>query len=130
MMLLKPTDRACTQASYAACLGRDITDEIFVTRDGRIFNGFDLETINPATTALDARIVALAQAMKLHIAGLDFAEILAELVEIGAGIEAANKVHDHLLDISSVEWAAIKKRIAWYADDMTSTNDTSSGRIR
>lgn len=126
----KPIDRACTQAAYAACVGRDINDEIYITRDGRMFNGFELETIDPSKAELDALIVMLAQAMKLHIAGLDFAEILADLLEVGAGVKAADLVHDHLRGISLTEWAAINARIGWYADDMASTNDTSSGRIR
>lgn len=131
MSILKPIDRSCLQAAYCVCIGHDIEDEVYITRDGRIFCGFDIETIDPASgNPLDAAIVALAQAMKLHITGVQLSEIRDDLIKVGPGVEFANKVHDHLKEVSSIEWRAVNDRTTWYADDMTSTDDASSGRIR
>ena len=76
---------------------------------------------------MDALAVALAQTMKLHLSGTQFGELRRDLIAAGMGIKAANRVHDHLVDVSVEEWDRLRERIAWYDDDngdpiMVSTN--------
>ena len=66
---------------------------------------------------MDALTVALAQAMKLHLGGIQFGELRRDLIAAGMREEAANRVHDHLVDVSVGEWNRLNERINWYRDD-------------
>jgi hypothetical protein len=55
--------------------------------------------------------------MKFHLTGIQFGKLRCDLVAAGMGVEAANSVHDHLVDVSVEEWDRLRDRIRWYSDD-------------
>lgn len=113
-----PEDRACIQFALHVCLGLGPEDEIYVLWDcRRILISGQIESIDPSGSPMDALTVALAQTMKLHLGGIQFGELRRDLMAAGMGEEAANRVHDHLVDVSVEEWDRLQERITWYRDD-------------
>ena len=112
-----PDDRATLEWAFRVTVGYSAEDEVLVLRDLSIITGFDRITQDPSNSSQDALIVALAQAMKLHVSGVQFSKLRCDLVAAGMREEVANRVHDHLVDISVEEWDRLRDRIRWYADD-------------
>lgn len=112
-----PEDRATLEWAYRVGLGFSGEDEVVVLRDLSIVTTLDRVTLDPSSSPQDALLVALAQAMKLHLSGVNFGKLRLDLVAAGLGKEAANRVHDHLVDVSVEEWDRLRERINWYADD-------------
>jgi hypothetical protein len=40
-----------------------------------------------------------------------------DLLRSGVGEKFADRVHDHLVDVSVWEWQRLRERAAWYSDD-------------
>ena len=114
--MLSPENRACLEWACRVVYGIDPETEMYVRRGGRIALD-DLFKIDPAHSATDASIAAFAQMMKLHLDGASFGELRNDLLGSGVGEQFANRVHDHLVDVSVDEWARLKRRIAWYRHD-------------
>ncbi|QPM89115.1 hypothetical protein [Pseudooceanicola algae] len=112
-----PEDRACLEWAFRVVLGLGPESDVFVLRDLTVVTAAGDERIDPSIGPDEAFFHALAQAMKLHLAGIDPAEVRHDLVAVGMGVEAANRVHDHLLDISVEEWGRLGERVVWYSDD-------------
>ena len=118
MLTPTPEDRACLQFALHVRIGYGPEDEIYVLRDcQRILVSGQIEDIDPSGSPMDALTVALAQTMKLHLGGIQFGELRHDLITAGMGVEAANCVHDHLVDVSVEEWDRLRERITWYGDD-------------
>lgn len=116
--MLTPEDRACIQFALHVCLGYSAEDEIYVLRScTQVLISGQIEAFDPSNNPQDALMHALAQAMKLHIGGAQFGELRSDLITAGMGEEAANRVHDHLVDVSVEEWDRLKERITWYRND-------------
>jgi hypothetical protein len=114
---MTPEDRATLEWAYRVGLGFSAEDEVFVLRDLSVITSSERVTLDPSSNARDALLVALAQAMKLHLTGIQFGKLRRDLVAAGMREEAANRVHDHLVDISVEEWDRLRDRIRWYSDD-------------
>lgn len=114
---MTPEDRATLEWAFRVVLGFSGEDEVVVLRNLSIITTSERVTLDPSSCAQDALIVALAQAMKLHVAGVQLGELRRDLIAAGLGIEAANRVHDHLVDVSVEEWDRLRERINWYRDD-------------
>lgn len=131
-MQATPENRACLEWACRVVYGIDPETEIYARRDLSVVWD-DLFKIDPADNDSDASIAALAQMMKLHLGGASFGELRHDLLGSGVGEQFANRVHDHLVDVLDVEWAALRGRIRWYRDDMTclaSGETTASGETR
>ena len=115
---MTPEDRATLEWAYRVTLGYSAEDEVIVLRDLSIITAFDRAMLDPSSSSQDALIVALAQAMKLHLSGVNFGKLRRDLIAAGMGVEVANCVHDHLMDISVEEWNRLRDRIRWYRDDI------------
>jgi len=115
-----PDDRACLEWACRIVYGIAPETEVFVRRDLSVVWD-DLFKIDPADSPTDASIAALAQMMKLHLGGASFGELRRDLIGSGVGEQFANRVHDHLMDVLVSEWAALRGRIRWYANDTTCT---------
>ncbi|SLN66668.1 hypothetical protein PEL8287_03697 [Roseovarius litorisediminis] len=114
---MTPEDRATLEWAYRVGLGFSAEDEVVVLRDLSIIIPSERMTLDPSSSPHDALLVALAQAMKLHLTGVNFGKLRLDLIAAGMGKEAANSVHDHLVDISVEEWDRLRERINWYGDD-------------
>lgn len=114
---MTPEDRATLEWAFRVVLGFSAEDEVFVLRDLSIVTANDRATLDPSDSAQDALIVALAQVMKLRLTGVQSGKLRCDLIAAGMREEAANRVHDHLVDISVGEWNRLKERIKWYRDD-------------
>ncbi|MDC0739396.1 hypothetical protein N6L24_13995 [Cognatishimia sp. SS12] len=111
---MTPTDRACLQYAVHVALG---LDHAYVTPDGACVMVDSIDRFDPSSNPLDAVITTLAQMMKLHLGGVGFGELRNDLLRSGVREQFANRVHDHLVDVSVEEWAALRARIRWYGDD-------------
>lgn len=114
---MTPEDRATLEWAYRVVLGFSAEDEVFVLRDLTVVTQHDHTQLDPSNCAQDALIAALAQTMKLRLAGVQAGKLRRDLVAAGMREEAANRVHDHLKDISVGEWNRLNERINWYAHD-------------
>jgi len=112
-----PEDRATLEWAYRVAIGYSAEDEVVVLRDLTVVTQYDHTRLDPSSSPMDALIVALAQAMKFHLTGIQFGELRRDLIAAGMREEAANRVHDHLVDVSVEQWDRLRERIAWYADD-------------
>ncbi|WP_099827146.1 hypothetical protein [Oceaniglobus indicus] len=124
-MQATPENRACLEWACRVVYGIDADSEIYARRDGALVLD-DLFRIDPANSPTDASIAALAQMMKLHLGGASFGELRGDLIGSGVGEQFANRVHDHLVDVLDVEWAALRGRIRWYRDDTACTDSAST----
>lgn len=114
---MTPEDRACLEWAFRVVVGMSAEDEVYILRDLTVVTRHGHDTLDPSGDAQGAVMVALAQVMKLHLAGVGFGELRRDLVAAGMGEEAANRVHDHLVDVSVEEWDRLRARVRWYADD-------------
>lgn len=111
-------DRACLDFAFRAVIGMGVEDEVIALRDGvSIVTRFGVEKIDASSGSTGALIHALAQAMQLHLGGVQLGEVRRDLLAAGMGVKAANRVHDHLTDFSVAEWERLRARVRWYADD-------------
>lgn len=115
--MLTPEDRACLEWAYRVVIGFGPETDVYAARDLTLLAMGDTVSLDPSGDGHDALIAALAQAMKLHIAGAKFGELRRDLIAAGMGEEAANRVHDHLVDVSVEEWDRLRERVAWYGND-------------
>lgn len=114
---MTPEDRATLEWSYRVVLGFSAEDEVFVLRNLTVITAAERITLDPSSSSRDAFLIALAQAIKLHLTGIQFGKLHGDLIAAGMGKEVANRVHDHLVDVSVEEWDRLKERINWYRDD-------------
>lgn len=114
---MTPEDRATLEWAYRVVLGFSAEDEVIVLRDLSIVTAHDRTRLDPSGDPQDALIAALAQVMKLRLTGVQAGKLRCDLVAAGMREEAANRVHDHLQDVSVGEWTRLKERINWYRDD-------------
>lgn len=113
-----PEDRACLDYAFRAVIGMGVEDEVIALRDGiHIVTRNGVEKIDASVNTTCALIHALAQAMQLHVGGVQLGEVRGDLLAAGVGVKAANRVHDHLTDFSVAEWDRLRARVRWYADD-------------
>lgn len=110
--LLQPVDQACLESARFMVCG----DKVEVWQDGTLFNraAFKLE---PSRDPIDALIVVLSNAMKLHLSGVDFGKLRDDFIATDVGEEFANSIYDHLVGLSDDEWAHIRNRVDWYVND-------------
>ncbi len=113
---MQADNRACVEWACRVVYGISPETEIYVRRDGVVVWDH-LFKIAPSSNATDASIAALAQMMKLHLGGTGFAKLRNDLIQSGVGEHFANRVHDHLVDVSVEEWGRLRDRIRWYGDD-------------
>lgn len=113
-----PEDRACLDYAFRAVIGMGAEDEVIALRDGiHIATRNGVEKIDASVNTTCALIHALAQAMQLHVGGVQLGEVRGDLLAAGVGVKTANRVHDHLTDFSVAEWDRLRARVRWYADD-------------
>ena len=110
-------DRACLDWAYRVVIGHGAENDVYVTREGKVVDDGRPSTLDPSGCALDATVVTLAQMMKFHLRGVPFGQLRDDLLRSGVGEQFANRVHDHLVDISVWEWVRLRERMAWYRDD-------------
>ncbi len=113
---MQADNRACLEWACRVVYGIGPEIEIYVRRDGVIVWDH-LFKITPNANTTDASIATLAQMMKLHLGGISFAKLRNDLIRSGVGEEFANRVHDHLVDVSVEEWGRLRERTRWYGDD-------------
>jgi len=113
---MQADNRACVEWACRVVYGIGPETEIYVRRDGVVVWDH-LFKIAPDSNATDASIAALSQMMKLHLGGTSFAKLRNDLIQSGVGEQFANRVHDHLVDVSVEEWGRLRDRIRWYGDD-------------
>lgn len=114
---MKPSDRACLEWAYRVGLGFSAEDEVIVLRGGEIVTRHGIETLDPSGSPRHAVIATLAGMMKLHLDGIPLGQLRDDLLRSGVGEEFANRVHDHLVDVSVAEWDRLRARVRWYGDD-------------
>lgn len=111
-------DRACLQFALNVVFGFGPEDDLFVLRDGqRYATGHDVITVDPSGDPTDAVIATLTAMMKLHLGGVPFGQLRDDLLRSGVGEQFANRVHDHLVDVSAEEWKRLRERAVWYRND-------------
>jgi len=115
--MLNPEDRATLEWACRVVFGIDPEAEVYVRRDLSIVWD-DIFKIDPANCPTDASIATLALMMKLHLGGTGFGKLRNDLLGSGVGEQFANRVHDHLVDVSVEEWDRLRERINWYRDDI------------
>ena len=115
--MLSPEDRASLEWAYRVVIGYSAEDDVFVMRDGQIAASRELAGLDPSRDPLDALVAAVAAAMKLHLSGVELAELRRDLVAAGMREPVADKVQYHLLDVSVEEWTRLRERIGWYRND-------------
>ena len=109
-----PIDRACLQYAVQVVWA---LDHSYVSPEGDYLFISRMHRLDPSADVRDAVIAALAQMMKLHLGGSSLAELRNDLLRSNVGEQFANRVHDHLADVSCEEWAALRARVSWYAED-------------
>lgn len=119
---MKAIDRACLQYATQVVTCRDA---FYVAPDGRLLDGDRLTALDPSGSVLDAVIALLASTMKLHLLGCTVGQLFNDLLRAGVGEQLAQRVHDHLGDVSCEEWAALRARIRWYADEHKAHRDAT-----
>ncbi len=112
----KAIDRACLQYATQVVLG---VDAFYVTPDRRLLEHDTLRELDPSGSSIDAIVATLAAMMKLHLLGVSLGQLRADLIDAGVREQLANRVHDHLLEVSNSEWEGLRGRIRWYADEHT-----------
>ena len=121
---MTPIDRACLQYAYQVVLG---VDHAYVSPTGACLLLNHAEELDPASNPISAAIAAFTAMIKLHLGGIGFGELRNDLIQSGVGEEFANRVHDHLADVSVSEWAGLRDRIRWYGDDTGEPPRASTG---
>lgn len=117
---MTPENRACHEYAYRVVLGFMPDSDVHVMRNLKVVTDNGIEEIDPSGSPTEALICAVAQTMQLHLTGIQFGELRRDLIAAGMGVEAANLVHDHLVDVSVEEWARLRERVDYYANDNAS----------
>lgn len=119
MRTASPETRACLDFAFRMVLWDD-DGEVYVYRDGiTVATTTALEKVELGYP-LSALTHFLAKAMQAHLRGVDLAQCREELLAANVGKLLADKVHDHLVDVSVGEWQRLRERVAFYmADDNT-----------
>ncbi|MBN2631327.1 MAG: hypothetical protein JXR75_12415 [Rhodobacteraceae bacterium] len=113
-----PEDRACLDYAFRVVVGMNAEDEVIALRDGlSIATRNGVEKVDASSSTTNALIHVLAQAMQLHLGGVNLGNVRHDLLTRGMGVKAANRVYDHLVDLSVEEWDRLRARVRWYADD-------------
>lgn len=112
--MLSPEERASVEAARRIVCGDK--GDIYVFDDGKLLisSAFALE---PSRDPIDALIVAVSQAIKLYLGGVDLSQLRDNLIAFGMGEKLADSVHDHLIEVSVEEWAQVRARVDFYRDD-------------
>lgn len=114
---MKPSERACLEWAYSVGLGFSAEDEVIVLRGGEIVTRHGVETLDPSSGPTIAVVCTLALMMEHHLDGFSLVQLRDDLLRSGVGKEFADRVYDHLKDVSVVEWDRLRARVRWYADD-------------
>lgn len=111
---MTPEERACLEAARRMVCGD--AGDIYVFENGKLLvsSAFSL---NPSRDPIDALIVAVSQAIKLHLSGVEFGQLRDNLVAFGMGETLVDTVHDHLIEVSVEDWARVRARVDFYRDD-------------
>jgi len=126
MPKVTPENRACLEFATYVVIGLDPADEVYVFRDGKTYLSggkfWEVSTLDPAgdQSGYDALLIACAQAIEAHLSGIELAQVRRDLLEIGVGEKLADRVLDHVAEISVGEWARLRERVDWYGDDNAS----------
>lgn len=120
-----PEDRACLEWACRIVFGIDADDEIVVLPHLTVVWDGDRFKLNPANSAGDASIATLAQMMKYHLTGFEFAELRDDLLRSGVNEEFADRVYDHLKDVSDDEWDRLRRHVDAYRNMLDSDTEFS-----
>lgn len=121
---MTPIDRACLEYAIRVVFA---FDHVFILPDGQfVLHPAEIGKIKPSRHPSDAVAATLAQMMKFHLGGSSFAELRDDLLRSGVGEQFANSVHDHLVDVSADEWAGLRARVRWYAQDTVAADQPST----
>lgn len=112
--MLNPEQRACLEVARRIVCGD--RGDIFVDDEGWIHNGASFQ-LEPSRDQTDALIVAISQAMQLHLGGVDFGKLRHDFITAGMREELADMVHDHLLEFSVEDWVQVRTRVDFYVHD-------------
>ena len=112
--MLSPEDRACIESARRMVCGDK--GDIYVFDDGKLLISSAF-ALNPSHDPIDALIVAISQAIKLHLSGIELGKLRNDLIAFGMGEKLADSVHDHLIGVSVEEWAHVRARVDFYSDD-------------
>lgn len=112
--MLSPEDRACIESARRMVCGDK--GDIYVFDDGKLLISSAF-ALNPSRDPIDALIVAVSQAIKLHLFGIELGELRNDLIVVGMGEKLADSVHDHLIGVSVEEWAQVRARVDFYRYD-------------
>lgn len=133
MQMATPEQRACLDFAFRMVVGIGLEEEVYVCRDGiTLMLASGVERVEPSGShPYDVLIHLLAKAMQAHLAGVDLAKISDDLLATDVGELLANKVNDHLVDVSVGEWERLRERVAFYmADDNTALLADPTGNAR
>jgi len=114
MQTVTPETRACLDFAFRQVIWIDVYEELYVCRDG-ITIAFPWSATRVEPSGSGVLIHLLAKAMQAHLLGVDLAQIRNDLVASDVGELLADKVHDHLVDVSVGEWQRLRERVAFYA---------------
>lgn len=112
--MLSPEDRACIKSARRMVCGDK--GDIYVFDDGKLLISSAF-ALNPSRDPIDALIVAVSQAIKLHLSGIELGELRNDLITFGMGEDLADTVHDHLIKVSVEDWGQVRARVDFYRDD-------------
>jgi len=116
MRTASPETRACLDFAFRMVLWDD-DGEVYAFRDGiTVATTTALEKVKLGHP-MGALTHFLAKAMQAHLRGVDLAQCREELLAANVGKLLADKVHDHLVDVSVGEWRRLRERVAFYAAD-------------
>ena len=125
-----PEQRACLDFAFRMVLWDD-DGEVYVYRDGiTVATTTALEKVGLGHP-LGALTHFLAKALQAHLRGVDLAQCREELLAANVGKLLADKVHDHLAEVSVGEWQRLRERVAFYAaDDNTALSADPTADLR
>ncbi|TDL78116.1 hypothetical protein E2L08_12515 [Palleronia sediminis] len=114
--MLTPEERACL--TWAFQITHDALGQlVYVHDDGRI-DAFG-EVFRLDSESLHHHWIALlAASAEGYLAGVKPGQLRSDLLAAGVREEAANFVHDHLVDVSEVEWDALTNSVQQYRELM------------
>lgn len=114
-MKLTPEQRAALEAARQMVCGHQ---SVFVTHTGRlILAGRTDYELDPSGDRIDALVVALGQTLAFALAGVDLVQLRDDLVASGVREDVADGIKDHVSGLSGCDWAHLRARVAWYAQE-------------
>ena len=115
MTHLTPKQRATLEAArQMACAHQ----AVFVTHKGHlIMDGHSVCKLNPSGDFIDALIVTLAETLAFALEGFNLVQLRDDLVASGVRENVADGIKDHISSLSSCDWAYLRARIDWYAQE-------------